>query len=465
MNKIKFYLIALIVLVSGCAPQPSEEQKQAVEKEMLGCLFSVNETLDDETSPLEGVLNVLGGITDNPSFDEKTWSLDKGKESLNDTVTVEFNHKGNSFSCALSLNADAEYEIQSVVKNSIEIFNRAENDKIKEQKAILKEAKRVEEIKQWKEKTYSNASYKYYQKRHIDSASEFEKPTLNVVCNPKNLQVEFDDGKIRFNGRENIEFIFEDNQKLITKKAFNLTAGGTIGVQKKTVLGNEIEYDFAKTHEFLDLLESSILVSVDGVSFNIDDANSVPCLETRKEDLAREKKKFSDYLALLEKSAGDYVSKDELTNETTYLIYGETESIGDDIFGRVGSQVMGIVVFKNTDLVSSESFEVTWGTKQRAKYDDILGGMKLIFMDGDNKNEIVLNCNYDFAGRSKSAYGYSNEFCEPSSMKLSELASLGNADKVRVSAKGYSFDSLKSTEIQKLFISDLIRIAKVISPP
>ena len=283
MNRTLFFLFTTFPFLFGCAPQPSEEQKIAIEKEMIGCLFLVNESLEDTDSSPD-VFSALATLVESPTFENKKWRLDTDDASQKDTVTVEFDNQETAFSCSFSTNSDGKYQIDSVLRNSEEVYDRVKNEKILEEKAKIKEENRLQAIKEWQEKGYSNASYKYYEKRHVGSKSSLGEPTLEVVCNPERLQVKFNDGDFRTRGQENAEFkfIFSDMQEI---HKFDLTADGIVGTSKNTSLGTDVAYDEEKTHEFLDLLEASVSLEVGGVVFDIDDYSQVPCLANRKADL------------------------------------------------------------------------------------------------------------------------------------------------------------------------------------
>lgn len=454
---LRHLIFIFIFVFAGCTPQPSEQQKVAAEKELLGCLIMKTESMEDDDAPLEKMINAMGNLGEISQVKNKQWELFEDGT----TISLDFERETDTYSCDLTLDDDGKYQVSSVSRNSVEIFNRTEDDRIKQLKAEIKENERVEAIKKWSEKSFSNASHKYYVKRHVNSKSESGEKKLKVVCDPSSLRFEYDDSGIRMLGRTEVEFKFIKGREELTKK-FDLTSSGAIGKVEQTLLGSDVTFDAHLTHQFLDDFEQSDSISVDGTVFDVDNYSSVPCLKTRKEDLLAKKRLYDSYLSQLQKSSES--SRDDLTSEVTYFVKRNTDALSSEIFGSSGSEVLGIVTFQEGKPLSADAFSLAFGTKQRIKRDKILGSLKLTFMNGTEKVELSLSCNYDYAGASENRYGYGNEYCDLSGSP-ERIRLLGGAERVRVSGRGFTFDSASAVGDQKLFVEDLIRIASIIATP
>jgi hypothetical protein len=443
-------------MISGCTKQPSEQQKIAVEKEILGCTVLRTASLDEDNSSFGDAISALINLKDISSFKNKRW-----EQYEDGSINVKFDQENDKYDCNFTLNSEGKYHIENVSRNNVEIYNRLEDERIKQKKAEIAENKRIEAVKKWSEKSFSNASYKYYEKRKVDSRLESGEETLEVICQPDDVRVTYDDNQFRMSGRKQVEFKFIKKDEEIVKK-YDLTSNGTIGKEEQTTMGTDVKFNSELNHQFLDEMEQSIALEVDGIKFNIDEYQSVPCLKTRKDDLFVKKRLLETYLSELKKST--IGNKDNLTGEVTYIVKGKTDRISSDVFGTSGSQVVGIVTHYENKPLSSDAFSVVFGTIQRIKSKDTLDELNITFMNDGDKVEITLPCRYDFNEALRNQYGYANEYCEFSG-DLNQIKLLGLANAIRVSARGIKFESGSAEKEQKIFLEDLIRIASVVSKP
>jgi hypothetical protein len=286
------FILMISVFLASCSKQPSEIQKANVEKELVQCIVMTNEDPrgDEVGGNLFTLLSAYGGMVEKAeSIDSKSWQL--FDESEPHTINVKFKIDDITYSCDYS-DSENGIELVEVRRNKEAVFNKKENDIIVANKkarleaevaekarleAEAKEAKRLQEISTWKEMSYSNAAYKYYQKRHKESNDSWGEPLLKVECNPKFPQVEFDDGQLRFDGQKQVEFGFTVQEKNIIKK-FDLNYNGTVGTWDDSGWVSTVRVESKPNQEFIDLMKNASDISVAGFSFNTDDLTQIPCI-------------------------------------------------------------------------------------------------------------------------------------------------------------------------------------------
>lgn len=150
--------------------------------------------------------------------------------------------------------------------------------KRKERDQLLKEERRLADIKNWHEESYSNVGYKGYLKKHIKSTSAYNEPQLKVICDPEQLRIKFDDKKIRIIDRENILFMFYTKES-IHEERFDLTSDGVIGkANSDNPYFTQTFWDGSVNKKFLKLMEQSEKIEVFGLIFNMDNIKDIPCM-------------------------------------------------------------------------------------------------------------------------------------------------------------------------------------------
>lgn len=277
-----------ITLLTACGKQPTEMQKAQIEKQILGCLTAVTTQIGAEEENIFTSLNSLsskiGSVED---MSKPKWKITgKNSEIVNMTLILT----GTKYSCNyVQEQNNPEYQLVEVQRNKEVVFSlsddeaaRAENEKLAEQKKVederKKELARAEKIKKWVEKSYSNVSYKYYEKRHIaDIDNNYSSPKLRITCNPKRKKFELDRFSIS-NEIQNHPFTFLIDGKKVEKK-YDLTDQGAIGVYNPDNWINKVSWSQNKQDEFMNLFVKSEAIFVDGYEYHVDDLSTVPCMK------------------------------------------------------------------------------------------------------------------------------------------------------------------------------------------
>jgi len=287
VNISKVCVLGCLFLV-GCGKQPTELQKAVIEKQLLGCLTSVTTQVGAEEENLFSAISSLstkaGDMAEGSSI---KWKI---VETPTETITMAFSLPDTKYSCDYTKEENANtWGLQEVRRNNEVVFNleddleaKAENEKIAEAKALAEaraeEEKRVAETKKWHERGYSNAAYKYYEKRQVDAMSGYYSgPTIAIICDPESPRVKYEGGSFSYGDKRDVSFVFVQEQEEVAKK-FDLTSSGAIGKYTKDMFSG-VYSDEGKTKEFIALLKSSTAVKIDGFTFNIDDITEVPCLK------------------------------------------------------------------------------------------------------------------------------------------------------------------------------------------
>ena len=283
-------LVFTTILLTACGgKEPSEVLKADLQENLMGCLVMKNAKPDDEDLPgLADVFSIFGKLT-NAEFKNKKWSMSDEEDS----VTAKFLSDETKFECDFSLDDEGKWNIEKVRRNGEEVYDmvtheaalsaikeRKEAERIK--KEAEKEAERLKEVATWNERGYSNASYKYYEKRHANSSQSYGEPTLRINCKPEGPRFQFNESNFSMNGKRDLEFKFQRNGEW-NSKAFDLTSNGGIGlyIEEKgefISLPSDVYFKPAENKKFLSLMKSSSKVEVKGFVFNMDDPSQIPCL-------------------------------------------------------------------------------------------------------------------------------------------------------------------------------------------
>ena len=230
MKNLNFCTVIIITsfFLSSCGKQPTEVVKASLEKNSLECMLALTtpiksmEELKENSGDFLGALGQLGEAFTNlgekaSSVSGRSWLLEESDDKAKVTMTIKT--QDTKFDCIFESDDDKTWTLTKVDRNGETVFdlishteNQAKNEKLKEEVAILekerKERERVEAIKTWQEKSYSNVDYKYYRKRHVDSQSDHAGSELDIICDPDGVRVKFDDGKLRFDDQPQVPFFF-----------------------------------------------------------------------------------------------------------------------------------------------------------------------------------------------------------------------------------------------------------------
>ena len=278
-------VMATVSLLS-CGKEPTETQKAQLEPMLIGCSMAVNPTSLDDVNPFS-VLARLGNLSE---VTNKKWSLNDDET----IVTASFRSDTTAFECDFLTNQEAEWEIEKVRRNGEEVYDRAtaiaKRAELEAEKEEKEEAERIEREKQkeeerlakiseWREKGYSNATYKYYAKYPSSwNQGMWNSPELRIVCDPDYPRFQLDDSNIRMMGRANVEFQFKDSQGKVTKTLIDLTSSGNAGEAYESVMGEDVYVTEGGNAEAIKMLKASSSVDVDGMTFTVDDVSQVPCI-------------------------------------------------------------------------------------------------------------------------------------------------------------------------------------------
>lgn len=281
-------LLALGFLVS-CGKVPSEAQKAQLEPLLIGCSISVNPTSLDDDNPFAALAR-LGNLSE---FTNKGWSL-SDDETL---ITANFGADTTAFECDFVKDQEGEWDIEKVRRNGEEVYDRAtavaKRAELEAEKEAKEEAERIErekqkekerkaEISKWREKGYSNATYKYYAKYPLAwNQGMWNSPELRIVCDPDYPRFQLADSNIRMMGRANVEFQFKDSQgkwPKVTTTLINLTSSGNAGEAYESVMGEDVRLTKSSNAKAIKILKASSSVDVDGMTFTVDDISQVPCI-------------------------------------------------------------------------------------------------------------------------------------------------------------------------------------------
>ena len=297
--KLLTRIIAVMATVSlvSCGKEPTETQKAQLEPLLIGCSMSVNPTSLDDINPFS-VLARLGNLSE---VTNKKWSLNDDET----VVTASFRSDTTAFECDFVTNQEAEWEIEKVRRNGEEVYDRAtavaKRAELEAEKEAKEEAERIErekkreaerierekqkeeerqaEISKWREKGYSNVTYKYYAKYPLAwNQGMWNSPELRIVCDPDYPRFQLDDSNIRMMGRANVEFQFRDSQGKVTKTLIDLTSSGNAGEAYESVMGEDVRLTKGSNAKAIKILKASSSVEVDGMTFTIDDLSQIPCI-------------------------------------------------------------------------------------------------------------------------------------------------------------------------------------------
>lgn len=299
-------LIALVVLTS-CGKEPTETQKAQLEPLLIGCSISVNPTSLDDDNPFAALAR-LGNLSE---FTNKGWSL-SDDETL---ITADFRADTTAFECDFVKDQEGEWDIEKVRRNGEEVYDRviaeAKRAELKAQREANEEAERLErekkreaerlerekkreaerlerekqkeeerlaKVSQWREKGYSNATYKYYAKYPLTwNQGMWNSPELRIVCDTDYPRFQLHKGG-SWMPRGSVEFQFKDSKGNTTKIAIALDANGGAGEAYKSVLGDDARPTKESNAKVIKILKASSSVDVDGMTFTVDDISQVPCI-------------------------------------------------------------------------------------------------------------------------------------------------------------------------------------------
>lgn len=268
--------IVLVILpsliFSACAKQPSEVDKAEISKEILSCLTSVTTKVGGKE---QGLFDAIGEITtslsdmDLPSA-KKEWELMSGG---NITLTIKTDK--TKYECEYAKSEDSNWGLIKVRRNSEEVFDsvkNAENIRANEAARLAKEkAEQEAYVSTWHEKSYRDASYKYYEKPHEGAESgSYNSPSLIVSCNPKGTE-------FRYGGSLMSERVVEVSFDGSPIENVQLTDFGSIGIKEKVGYMTMVLSDKAQEKRFLQKLFASKELTIDGIKFKTGNLNEVPC--------------------------------------------------------------------------------------------------------------------------------------------------------------------------------------------
>ena len=297
-------IVLIAGFIGGCSmsEQPTEIEKSLIEKQAMECMIAVNtqrgipkKSGDWDFSGLESLTGALASMAEladdasnplkNPT--KKKWSVEG--ENENRKISMSFKLSDKSFQCDF-LKSSAEWDLIEVRRNDEIVFNLTEDLAAKEEnnrlfmelqaeKEKLKKEAEEKKIKQWTEKSYSNVSYKYYEKRHIDSRGSYSEPVLKVDCKPEDpLLVEYDHGG--FSGKKAINLIITNINGEVDDSLKDIAVDqyGRMGLVVEKEYSFGINTDKSASLRLAALSSSISSIELDGFKFNFDDISQVPCL-------------------------------------------------------------------------------------------------------------------------------------------------------------------------------------------
>lgn len=286
--KLLTRIIAVMATVSlvSCGKEPTETQKAQLEPMLMGCLMAVNPTSLDDINPFSALAR-LGNLSE---ITNKKWALNNDET----IVTASFRSDTTAFECDFVTDQEAEWEIEKVRRNGEEVYDRAtavaKRAELEAEKEAKEEAERIEreqqkeeerraEISKWREKGYSNVTYKYYAKYPVAwHQGMWSSPELRIVCDPDYPRFQLDDSEIRMMGRADVEFQFKDSQGKVTKTLIDLTSSGNAGEAYESIMGEDVRSTKGSNARAIKILKASSSVEVDGMTFRVDDISQVPCI-------------------------------------------------------------------------------------------------------------------------------------------------------------------------------------------
>ena len=284
-QKLLFFVVIFLVSCST-SEQPTEIEKSLIEKKILNCMVAVNTQrgIPEETEGLDfGALADLGASLSELAEDssptkqvEKSWRVEG--ENENRKISMMFDIKDKSFQCDFE-KKNAEWELYEVKRNGEIVFNLIEDQSAKAENKRLGEELKAKKIKQWSEKSYSNVSYKYYQKRHVNSDSGFMEPVLKVNCKPDDTPyIIYDHGG--FTGKESIDLSITMKSGEINNSLTNIALDqyGYMGKIVKEEYSFGINTDRSTSLMLAKKASDISSVELEGFTFNFDDISQVPCL-------------------------------------------------------------------------------------------------------------------------------------------------------------------------------------------
>jgi len=276
-------LLAVIITLAGCSEppkQPTELQKARIELQLTDCLISVNEPSSGEPSDgsfFDSIpqMTLMAKKLEGMTSLEKKWAVNTIEDG-SEIINLEFAADETVFSCDFIADSEETWVISEVRRNNEKVFNKLENEGIKE-------AKRARFVKDWKEKGYLDSDTKYYEKKHIKETSIYPNTSLKVICDPQETHVEIDTGSSAIEDDVTFTFIGVDGPKSTNFDLHDGIVGGLIvdsdGTVGRSIL-DIVRFDRGETFRFISLMKSSISVEVKGYTFNMDDLSQVPCLST-----------------------------------------------------------------------------------------------------------------------------------------------------------------------------------------
>lgn len=293
MSRLFVAILALTISVTlaACDQQPTEMQKARIEKGIPKCLMAVTPEIGGESTNL---FSSLAELTEKmASFAKQTpgksWKITSDDVPII-TMTIKFDETTYDCDYTEAINSRS-WVLAEVRRNTEVVYNQADAQKVNQENKRIREEKHKEELRlaeelrkeklqRWQEKEYSNVAYKYYEKDHQGyDGKSWSSPTLKVVCSPKYVRVEFDNGRISMQGERGIEFKFSSKGKTSSHK-FDLTSGGGIGKYNNRQFMPDVEFDALKTQGFIKLMKSSTSLEIKGFKFLMDDLSQIPCLQS-----------------------------------------------------------------------------------------------------------------------------------------------------------------------------------------
>lgn len=287
----RIIVVMATVSLASCGKEPTETQKAQLEPLLMGCLISVNPTSLDDINPFSALAR-LGNLSE---VTNKKWSLSNDER----LVTASFRSDTTAFECDFVINQEAEWEIEKVRRNGEEVYDRAtavaKRAELEAQKKAKEEAERIQlekqkekerqaEISKWREKGYSNATYKYYAKYPSNwTQNMWDSPELRIVCGPDYPRFQFDDSNLSMTGRTDVEFQFTDADGNVTKTLFDLTSSGDAGDVSESIMGEVVRRTEEQNAKAVTLLKTSTSLKVDGITFSMDDIGQILCIQPKAE--------------------------------------------------------------------------------------------------------------------------------------------------------------------------------------
>jgi len=269
--------ITVLSILVACGKQPTELQKAQIEEQLISCLTAVTTQIGaEDTNDIFSGLSSLSSKLGSGDISKINWKIVNNNP---ETVNMSVKAADTKYSCDYVQKIDSpKYQLIEARRNNQVVFNLENDKKAKIENERLQEEKRIEEIKKWTERSYSNVSYKYYEKRHIaDKENNYSSPKLKIECNPKRMEFELDRFSIGNEIRQH-PFVFLINGEKIEKK-YDLTDQGSIGIYDEDNWINKISYSKKKQDEFMALFVKSEAIFVDGFEYHIDDLSQIPCLK------------------------------------------------------------------------------------------------------------------------------------------------------------------------------------------